>query len=409
MKRLEDLTDLPEIDVHDPAYVQDPHGHVARAREQSWIGKYNFGYMALDFQSMKDFLGDRRFRTGNRDLSKMMGIGENTAFARFQNNFLQALNGPGHDRLRALVAPSFTPRAANLHRDYMRETINKVLDQHVPAGECDFVRVAARYPISVMCRLLGIDTADIDVFEEWVDVFSVSQSHKEDTVAMVDRAIGNMFDYADKIVEARRAPGLKPDDLFQSLVELSNNGDVLSDEELRVMMISLIAGGYDTTKNQLIFLMKLLTDYPQEWEKLAADPSRVKPFIEEALRFLHPIGVAFRLPNEDIVYRDVLIPKDTLIALPMTASGRDPAVNENPDVFDVDRKSRTMVTFGQGMHMCVGMFLARALLEEALPVIVRRMPRPRVNGEVTVRPFQAIWSLNALPIAFDKELEPAES
>jgi cytochrome P450 len=148
MKRLDELTDLPQIDVHDPRYVEDPHAFVGKAREQSWIGKYNFGYMALDFQSMKDFLSDRRFRTGNRDLSKMMDIGDDTAFARFQNNFLQALNGPEHDRLRALVAPSFTPRAANLHRDYMRETINKVLDQNIPTGECDFVRVAARYPIT---------------------------------------------------------------------------------------------------------------------------------------------------------------------------------------------------------------------------------------------------------------------
>jgi cytochrome P450 len=210
-----------------------------------------------------------------------------------------------------------------------------------------------------------------------------------------------MLDYASNLVAERRQPGTHPNDLLQSLVDAANGSDRLDDEELRIMILTLIAGGYDTTKNLLICIMKLLADYPNQWEKLENDPKRVRGFIEETLRYLNPIGMDFRVPNVDIEYRDVLIPANTMIGLPIFIAGRDPKANSEADVFNPDRKTPKHVTFGQGMHMCVGMFLARAILEEGIPIIVSRLRRPRIIGEIRARPFQAIWGLQNLPISFE--------
>ena len=400
--QLEELN-LPEIDIHSPEFIKDPNANYAEARRHSWLAKYPFGYILLDYQAMKDFLPDERCRTPNRDITALAGVEKGSPFERFNDHFLLALDGDEHRRHRRIMAPAFTPREANRFRPFMRETINEILDQVADKGECDFVRVAAQYPITVMCHLIGVSPKDIARFEEWVIVQSDAFSLNQESVASVNAALGHMFEYVTELVEHRRKPGEKRDDLLQTLVDLATEGERLSDEELRVLLIHLIAGGYDTTKNQLICIMKILLDHPEEWKALSRVPDRIKPFIEEALRFLNPITTTFRVPNVDIEYRDTLIPKDTMLMLPLTFAGRDEAVNESPMNFNPDRPTKRHLAFGLGIHICVGMFLARALLEEALPIIVERLKQPKAAGEAIPRQFSAIGGYVELPIRFESE------
>lgn len=398
-----ELENLPEIDVYDAEFLKDPHSKYAELKEHAWIAKWNMGYLLLDYQAMQDFVKDDRCRTPNRDIVAMSGVPVGSPFERFNNGMLLAHEGESHDRLRKILAPAFTPRDASRYREFMRETINFILDQIADQGECDFTRIAAQYPITVMCHILGVAAEDIATFEAWVEKMSEGFSMTEETVREVNEAIGHMYDYVEGLIRERRKRGEKPDDLLQKLVDIADDEAQLTDEELRAILINLFAGGYDTTKNQLILCMKILLDYPEQWQNLAENPEQVKAFIDESLRFFNPIYATFRLPNQDMEYRGVVFPKDTMIMIPLTFAGRDEVVNECPTNFDPKRPKKVHMAFGHGRHICIGMFLAKALLEEGLPIVVRRLRKPTAAGEAVYRPFAAIGGIAELPMNFESE------
>lgn len=395
-------TTLPEIDINEQAFLRDPHTIYAEARKQSRIARFASGYILLDYEDMKSVLTDSRCRTPNRDITKIAGVEKGSPFERWNDHFLFALDGLPHDRLRKIVAPAFTPRAANRFRPFMRQTMHDILDQVAGQTECDFTQLAAQYPITVMCHILGVDSADIERFEEWLIVLANLFTLDKEILEEVNTVLGNLFHYADELVESRRVSGKKSDDLLQTLVDLSVDGDSLSDEELRLLLINLLSGGYDTTKNQLIFIMKVLIDHPEQWQSLSQNPDLIKPFIEEAFRYRNPVNTSLRVANVDLQFGDIVIPQDSMIMLPLTFAGRDTGNNEAPDEFKPDRKKKQHLAFGQGVHFCLGTFLARALLEEALPIIVERLRQPRAGGEAVIPDhFMGLSSYTKLPISFE--------
>ena len=393
---------LPAIDINSPEFIRDPHAKYAEARSQSWIATFPDGYVLLDYDDMKAFLADDRCRTPNRDITKIAGVEKGSPFERWNDHFLFALDGEPHRRLRKIVAPAFTPREANRFRPFMRQTIHEILDQVSDQSECDFTKLAAQYPITVMCHILGVNPADIEKFEDWLITLANLFTLDKEILEEVNIVLAKLFDYTDELIEGRRNHGKKPDDLLQTLVDLTTDGESLSDEELRLLLINLLSGGYDTTKNQLIFIMKVLIDHPEEWQLLAENPDRVRPFIEEAFRYRNPVNTSLRVSNEDIEYRNITIPKDTMLMLPITFSGRDASKNEAPDQFNADQRKKHHLTFGQGTHFCLGTFVARALLEEALPILVKRLRNPRPAGEAVLPDhFMGLSSYTELPISFE--------
>ena len=403
-----DQVDIVEVDIFNDDFMDDPARAWSRAAEQSWLAKTAFGYAVLDYDAMREIESDPRLRTPNRDIVKMMGGVPGTPFERFTGHFMLALDGAEHQRMRKLVAPAFTPKAANNYRQLMRETIERVLDEVADKGECDFSKVVERYPISVMCEMLGLRASDIPSIKNYLEHMGVTFSLDPAMVPLANEILGPLFDYATNVIEERRCPGEHPQDLVQSLCDLADSRDRFSEEELKVLIVFLLSAGYDTTKNQLTYIMKLLCDFPEEYKKLAADPKRLKPFIEESLRFLNPIAGSWRFVNEDMEYRGVRFPADTMIMIPLGYAGRDGKKNADPNRFDPDRSGKSHLTFGSGPHICVGMFLARALMEEAVPIIVRRLAHPRQTGPIAHgEVFGPIWLCRSLPIAFDPERRAA--
>ena len=400
MKQLNEL-DLPQIDLFDPEYSRDPHSIYQAASEKSWIAQYQFGYLFLDHTAMTDFLrDDERCREPNLDLVQMWGA-QGTTFERFTANQLVAKRGEEHQRIRNLVAPAFTPKAASKHREFMRKTLETILDA-VRGGECDFAEISAQYPITVMCRLIGVPIEDVNKFKDWLEPQEAAFGQDVSALPAIENGLVNMYEYVSGLIDARRQPGNHPQDLLQDLVELAHEGDRLDDEELRTLLVLLLGAGFDTTKNQINLIMKMLIDHPEEHDKLNADPSRVKSVIAESLRLRNAIGCLHRLNDVDIEYRDVLIPANTFMSFPITFNGWDKKYTENPDKFDTERSDAPpLITFGQGIHMCLGQYLARALLEEGLPILARRIRNPRLNGEIVHRSPMGIWGYKSLPIAFE--------
>lgn len=400
--RLDEL-ELAEIDIFDPAYHRDPHAVYDAARNvHPWLAKYQFGYLLLDYASMRAFLrDDERCRTPNRDITIMWNA-EGTPFQRFTDHNMVALSGDDHKRIRDLVAPAFTPRAANKHRPFMREVFNEVLDGLGDAESCDINTVASQYPITVMCVLLGIARSDTAKFVRWLDVMEAAFGQDARVLPRLNESIEGMLGYVQTLIDERRKPGDHPDDVLQNLVDLAHEGQSLSDEELRNLLIILLGAGFDTTKNQLNLIMRIFIERPDVWQRVAENSDAAKPVIEESLRYMNPIGSLHRVTNVDITYRDVLIPANSFLSMPIIYNGRDPEMHAEPGVFNPDRKAMSHITFGQGIHICLGQFLARALLEEAVPIMARRMRNPRTTAEGTFRTPLGIWGYSSLPIAFER-------
>lgn len=401
MQQLSDL-DLPQIDLFDPAYASDPHGTYQAAREKSWLAQYQFGYLVLDHDAMRDFLrDDDRCREPNLDIVAMWGA-EGTAFERFTAHQLVAQRGNAHKKIRDLVAPAFTPKAAAKHREFMIETLNEILDK-VEGQECDFVDISTYYPITVMCRLIGVAAEDVTKFKDWLEPQEAAFGQDPEMFGLINDGLVNMYEYVSNLITERRQPGEHPGDLLQDLVNLAGEGDQLDDEELRTLLILLLGAGFDTTKNQINLIMKMLIDQPEELEKIQQDPARVKPVIAESLRLRNAIGCLHRLNDVDIEYRNVLIPANTFMSFPVTFNGWDSTYTSNPENFDVERSDGPpLITFGQGIHMCLGQYLARGLLEEALPILARRIRNPRLNGDIVYRSPMGIWGYSSVPIAFSE-------
>ncbi len=398
--------DLPELDIQSQEFADDPYAFYGPAREQHWLAKAPAGYAVLGFEEMKELLAmDDVLSTPNQMITQLMGA-EGTSWGEWNNNFLLAESGDDHKRIRGLVAPAFTPRSANLQRPAAREEIIKLLDEWAPKGRFDFQEFASWFPITVMCRLIGAPTGPVAQIKHSLEVQGAGFSLDPSILPALNEAIDFMWDYTHDLLEQRRAkePPVEEDrDLLDDLLDAADQEGGLSERELHYLIMLLFGGGYDTSKNLLTMIMYFMLDRPEIWERLANDADYAKKVIEETLRFTNVV-TTFRVAKQDVNYKDVLIPAGTPLIFPIPLAGRDPSIFAEADSFDPDRKAEQRhIAFGRGIHLCLGQFLARMQIEEALPLIARRLKNPRLDGDIEWRPFPGVWGLKSLPIAFEVE------
>ena len=397
-----DTLDLPFIPVDDPEFAADPFSRFAAARdEHPWLAKCAFAYIPTDYAAIREIMAhDDQMRVGFGDAVDLLGAAD-TPWGRFVKNTILNEGGETHKRLRAAVAPVFTPRQANANRALMREVMADLLDKWLPKGEFDFEVFASYYPISVMCRVIGASTDAVPHMRRSLEALGAGGSFDGSIMAELQSGFALMDDFVRDLIAQRRArprTGGEPD-LLDRLIGIRNEGG-LDEQELIYLLIFLFTAGYDTSRNALTIIMHLMIDRPADYARCAADAEYCRKIVDESLRYF---GVASspRVLMADLVVRDVHIPKGTMLLLPWGMSARDPKVFDDPDSFDPDRrKSATPIIFGLGPHICLGQFIARAQLEEGWHAITRRMAAPRRVGEPGWRTFPGIWGIRGLPIAF---------
>jgi len=217
----------------------------------------------------------------------------------------------------------------------------------------------------------------------------------------LEKACEVMEDALANLVAERRAGrrlSAEPD-LLDPLLAARDSGGI-SEGELQSLLIFLFVAGYDTSKNVLTFIMQDLLERPEIYERCATDLGYCHKVVEESMRYRSP-GTSARLTNVELVYRDVAIPKDTMLFLPNGIAGRDPSAFPDPEKYDPDRQQvNRHIGFGRGMHICLGQFIARAQIEEGLHQIAQRIKHPRLTGAYGYRPFPGVWGLKGLPIEF---------
>lgn len=397
-----DQLDLPVVDFGF-ADADEQRAALSKIARETWIARGPFGYIVFSYEDCVALLRDKRWHNAARIVSELRAISDPRLANRQRESILSA-EGDTHTRLRRLVAPAFSPRSADTLRPFMRDVLNELLDPHTPAGRCDLtVDVLEHYPIPIICELLGAPRDDWQLFSRWAeDVLRIFNATAADELDLIIRAQDELEEYTRGLIADRRR---KPaDDLITSLIAAEEAGDKLSEDELVLMVEAVIVGGTDTTRNQLGCSVALLADHPEQWKLLAERPELAPRAVEETMRFAGAVRSTGRFASVDIEYKGVAFPAGTFIAPALAMANRDATVFGEAESFDITREpsGQPHMTFGSGIHYCLGAALARAEQQEALPILARRMPNMRIDGAVTWKPSTvAIFGPERLPLSFD--------
>jgi cytochrome P450 len=400
MQRVTEMS-LPHLAIEDMNFAADPAPQFKKAREQHpWIAKAVYGYVLTEYGAMRDILSmDDRLRPPHEGIMDLMQA-RGSRWEKFQMESVLALSGEHHKRVRDIVASAFTPRMANQHRGLMRERISALLDEWAPKGKFDFEEFASYFPISVMCRLVGASPTIIPRLRTSMETLGLSFNLIPGFLPKLNAACDVMDECINELLADKKKKGrANPPDLLDALLDAQASGG-LTDAELNSLLIFIFVAGYDTSKNVLTMIMHQLLTRPEMYERCAKDFAYCQKVVEENIRFQNP-GTSTRYTNEDVLYRDVLIPKDTMLFFPNSMIGRDPGTFPDPDKIDPERPNASRhMAFGGGIHMCLGQHIARAQIQEGFHLIAQRLKNPKLVGPIGWRPFPGTWGMKGLPIEF---------
>ena len=391
--------DLPVFDYSAADFSADRyHQQLAETRQRGWLAKSPLAYIVLDRDAGEFFLRSRKTAFPGRQLAEFFGVTSGPLAEHIDANILN-LGGQQHRRLRALVGPALTPRAADRWRPVMRGFLRELWEQVATRRKCDFVAAVAQpYPSLTIAAVLDApyqDAWQLHAWSSWVqrqfDIRAL-ETNRDD----IERAVTEVRDYVTGLLEAKRAaPG---DDLISDLLAARDEGDRLSAEECVQLVTNLLAGGIDTTTGQLAHAIRLFAERPGQWALLAAEPSLVPRAVEEVLRFEPVTPFTARICLEQVEHRDVVFPAGTIVAVCAERANRQGEGGENFDI-TAPRESR-LLTFGAGIHYCLGANLARAELEEALAFLAPRTPGLALDGPPQLGGVEGIYGVDKLPITW---------
>jgi cytochrome P450 len=392
---------LPAIAYEHAQNPQEAHRLIRQARLQGPIALGPHGPEVLSYELVRTVLRDPRFCMPKGLALAAQGITSGRLWDKAITGLLSR-DGADHNRLRRLVSQAFTPRSSARLQTTIAGVITELVDPVTITGRCDVVAdIARRYPIPIISGLLGAPREDWQLFSDWAeDIFKIFTWNVANDEPVIMAAFDELDAYIDDIIAHRRHN--LTDDLISQLIRAEDDGDRLSADELRMLAEGLLMAGTDTTRNQLAAAVQNLCDHPQQWALLAEHPELAPQAVEELMRHSPVIFGTIRKAVEDVELGGVRIPAGTHVIVNTAAANRDPAVYDDPDRLDITREGpATMLTFGGGIHYCLGAHLARAELAQALTVITRRMPNPRRSGPAPWKPLLGITGPTTLPLEFD--------
>jgi cytochrome P450 len=393
---------LPYLDLMDPAFRPDG-AEVRAARAAHWCARTPMGFAVLRYDNISALLADRRLRQGTYRMLTAQGLTEGP-LVEWMNSVILSVEGEDHTRLRRLVNRAFTPRAVAELRPRMNEIANELVDRFAGAGRVDFMEAFADpYPARVICELLGVPREQHDSFRGWANDLGLAFGFT--TAANLERieaALAGLHAATDELLAQRRA---RPtDDLLSALIAAEADGSHLSTEELRLMVTSLLFAGQDTTTHQLGNAIAMFLRHPEQWTLLARQPELAEQAVDEVIRIAPTSPLTSRIATEDLEVDGVSIPADSTLSLLLAAGNTDPAAfGADADRFDITASRRPLLTFGGGIHYCLGAYLARVEMAEALPLLARRLGPIELDGDPTWRPAMGIAGPVTLPIRFRPE------
>ena len=392
-----------------PEFIRDPYPHYERLRSYDPMHLTPHGmYLASRYAEASLVLRDKRFgkdfveRSTRRYGPKIM---EEPVFRSMSHWMLQQ-DPPDHARLRGLVVKAFTARRVEDMRPRIQQVVDETLDRIAARGHMDLIEdFAFRLPVTIICDMLGIPEDHREAFYSGSRnggrlLDPVPLSPAEIAEANAGNAMAQM--YFQQLFELRRkSPG---DDLTTQLVQAEEDGSKLSNEELSANIILLFGAGHETTVNLIGNGLLALHRNPDQLALLKANPALITTAIEEFLRYDSSVQMGARVTLEDI---DDLggrkIPKGETVLCLLGSANRDPAVYpDRPDRLDITRPDVRPLSFGGGIHFCLGAQLARIEAEVAIATLLRRLPNLRLDDAENPewRPTFVLRGLKRLPASW---------
>src|SRR3954454_23134682 len=289
---------------------------------ESWIAQFPLGYFVMDREAVEFFLRSRKLTFPGMKVAEVFGVTDGPLYEEIARNILN-INGDDHRRLRNLVNPALTARAADRYRPAMRGFLEELTDGFAGTGRCDLVDDLCKpYPALTIATVMGAPLEDAERLYDWSNW--IQRQFAADLLEQRDRieqAVLEFYDYANGLLERRRRePG---DDLISVLLNARHEGDRLSDVELVNLVLNILVGGVDTTQSQLAHAVRLLAQHPDQWRLLAERPELAPQAVEEALRHEPIVPFTARLALEEIESRDVPFPEGTIVMVSAWNSNQD--------------------------------------------------------------------------------------
>lgn len=375
------------------------------ARSGEWLARAPLATIVLDREAGEFFLRTKAAIFPGVFLAELFAITEGPLRQQVVHNIIN-VNGADHGRLRRLVNPALSPRAVERYRPVMRQILGELWEGFAADGGCDLVESLTRpYPARVIAAVMGAPDEDADRLHDWSmwiqRQFDAVALGDPDQLETINRKVAEFYDWVRPLIERRRdSPS---DDLISTLITAEEEGDKLSGVELENLVLNILVGGVDTSQSQLAHALRLLAERPEQWAALRSDPDQMAPrAVEEAIRFEPITPFTARLLTETVEHRGVTFPEGTVVVVCAFAANRDPEAFSGADEFDITapRDAARVLTFGAGIHFCVGANLARAELGEALAFLARRIERLEPAGDPGLQNVSGIYGVNELPVRF---------
>jgi cytochrome P450 len=296
------------------------------------------------------------------------------------------LDPPDHTRLRRLVSKAFTPRTIERLRVHVAELVEGFLGDVAGERSFDLIRsLAYPLPVTVICELMGVPVADRELFGPWSSDASrlLDGDIDEDTANRGILATMQLLNYFNGLFDERRAE--PRDDLVSHLLAVEEEGDRLTEEELRSIVLLLFVAGHETTMNLIGNGTVALLRHRDQWDRLVGDPSLAPQAVEELLRYDGPVHLTGRLATQELEVAGTTVEAGQQVVTLLAAANRDPARFDDPDGLDVTRPDNHHLTFSHGIHYCLGAALARLEGQEVFAGLARSLPSLELAAEPEYR------------------------
>ena len=386
----------------DPSAVADPYPLYRELRETAPLFRTQTSgtWVISEFENARNLLRDPRCGSppDQQSIGPVSIDGSPRRQVDSETVSMLFLNPPDHTRIRGLVSRAFTPRRVERLRPEVTAMTDQLLDDLGNSG--DFVdRVAFPLPANVISALVGVPQADRDWLRPFIADLTASLEpvSSAEEIVRAEAAALQTREYLAELIKTRRAD--PQDDLLTGLIQASDGEDRLSEDEVISNVLLIYAAGFETTTQLLSNMVRALVAHPDQLQLLREDQSLIAAAVEEVLRYDPPVQVDGRYVFADIEVGDTTIPAGSSTIMLLAAANRDPSVCSDPDRFDITRSDNQLLSFGSGIHYCLGAALARLEGQVVLERLLNRYQSWSISEEAW-RPRITIRGVERLRVEF---------
>jgi len=390
-------------------FLQDPYPTYQRFLEEGRIHYVDYGagaWAVFHYADCVSFLKDTRLsskksgalllplpverRAEFKELARMLGL------------WMLLIDPPEHSRLRKLMNKGFSPAVMESLRPQIEVIVQGMLEPLRHASEAELMHeIAHPLPVRVIAEMLGIPSTMQDQLVQWSTAIATLFGNPSRTLEQsqcAQQAVLALTAYFRDVVAERR--GHKSNDLISLLLEIEEDGEVLTEEELYAQCVMLLFGGHETTRNLIGNGVHALLQHPAELAKLRDHPEMIRTAVEELLRYDSPVQYSSRIVKEELEFCGVRLHEGEIVVFMLGAANRDPQQFKDPDHLNLARLNNAHLAFGAGGHFCIGSQLARLEGQVAILRMVQQFPRMRLTAQKPDWvPNFILRGLQALPVS----------